>query len=62
MEESPAMTVVELISNIGGTIGLFISFSILGVVEFIELVIEAAIIMVKSRAANKNKTNDPISV
>lgn len=43
MRESAAMTFVELISNIGGTIGLFIEFTLLGCVEFIELVIEAAI-------------------
>lgn len=43
MRESAAMSFVELISNIGGTIGLFIEFTLLGCVEFIELVIEAAV-------------------
>lgn len=44
MEEAEAMTFVELISDIGGTMGLFISFSILGLIEFVEVIVEAAVL------------------
>lgn len=44
MEEAESMTFVELISDIGGTIGLFISFSILGLIEFVEVIVEAAVL------------------
>lgn len=59
MQESAAMTFVELLGNIGGTISLFISFSLLGFVEFIELVIQATISMVlKQRNRNLTTIND----
>lgn len=35
--ESPSVQFVDLISNIGGLVGLFIGFSVLTLVEFIEL-------------------------
>lgn len=58
MEETAAMSFVELVSNIGGTIGLFISFSLLGFVEFIELVIESIILTWKSRKQTENRNNN----
>lgn len=50
MEESASMNFAELVSNIGGTIGIFVSFSLLGLVEFIELVIESIILSLKARS------------
>ena len=37
--ESPAMTVTDLLGNLGGTLGLFLGFSVLSTVEIIEFVI-----------------------
>lgn len=49
MEESAAMSFVELVSNIGGTIGLFIEFSLMTCVDFVELMIEIAFVLCKSK-------------
>jgi hypothetical protein len=38
--ESPSMTLVDLVANIGGTLGLFIGVSLLSFVEIIELLME----------------------
>lgn len=43
--ESPSLTSITLISNVGGILGLFIGVSILSFVEFIELAIEFLIIV-----------------
>lgn len=51
MEEFAAMSFVELVSNVGGTIGLFIEFNLLAFVEFAEVVVEASIISFKRRRA-----------
>lgn len=37
--ETPSMTIVNLFSNIGGTLGLFLGMSLLSIVELIELII-----------------------
>lgn len=46
--EAPAMSTIELISNIGGTIGLFIEFSFMTFIDFIEIVIEIFIVLWRS--------------
>lgn len=47
--ETPAFTLVDLISNIGGTMGLFIGFSFMICVEFIELGIQLVLVALKKR-------------
>lgn len=47
--EMPIMTAVDLISSIGGTMGLFIGFSFMICVEFIELAVSALIILIKNQ-------------
>jgi hypothetical protein len=46
--ESPAMDVVALLSNIGGTLGLFLGVSVLTAVELIEIIIQAILISIKN--------------
>jgi hypothetical protein len=37
LKESPTMTIIDLFSSIGGTLGLFLGMSILSFIEFIEI-------------------------
>jgi hypothetical protein len=46
--ETPSMTFVDLIAAIGGMMGLFLGFSIMIIVEIIELALEAMFIVCKS--------------
>lgn len=48
----PKMTTYDLISNVGGTLGLFVGISFLSFVEFFQLIFEIFLIMcsIKSRA------------
>ena len=39
LEETPAMSLASLIANLGGTLGLIVSFSIFTLFEIIELII-----------------------
>jgi len=47
----------DLISNIGGNLGLFIGISFLNLVELIELIIEIIIISVQKKSSSKRKVN-----
>ena len=38
--ESPVSTIIDLVSNIGGTLGLFIGISLLSLVEILEIIAE----------------------
>lgn len=49
MEESAAMSFVDLVSNIGGTIGLFIQFSLMSCVGFLELMVEVMFVLWKTK-------------
>lgn len=49
MEESPAINVVGLISNIGGTMGIFIEFRIMRFVSLVQICIEIVFIVWKTR-------------
>ena len=40
MEESPAMEIMDLIANVGGTLGLFLGVSFLSFAEVAELIFE----------------------
>ena len=46
--ESPAMDIVGLLSNIGGTLGLFLGVSVLTAVEIIEIFLQAILISIKN--------------
>jgi hypothetical protein len=46
--ESAAMDVVALLSNMGGTLGLFLGVSVLTAVELIEIIIQAILISIKN--------------
>lgn len=44
ISESPSISLVNLVANIGGTCGLFIGMSVLTIVEFFELIFGLAVI------------------
>ena len=47
ISESPKLSTSNLISNIGGTMGLYVGISLLSLVEIIELIIEIILIIMK---------------
>lgn len=58
--EMPTMSVVDFISSIGGTMGLFLGFSFMICVEFIELSLDFIILFIKDRRKKKqNAQNQP---
>lgn len=56
--ESPSLTLVTLISNIGGIMGLFIGVSILSFVEFIELAVTFVIIVCQEYRNRKKEEKE----
>jgi hypothetical protein len=52
-EQSPVSTIIDLISNIGGTLGLLIGISLLSLVEILEIIIE--IILTVFEYSNSSK-------
>lgn len=52
--ESPSVLFVDLISNIGGLVGLFIGSSVLTIVEFFELAVNSASIWARYRPKKRN--------
>lgn len=52
--EAPSITFVDLIANIGGTLGLFIGISLLSFVEIIELVLEIIVVVCVNYKKKKN--------
>ena len=53
IDQIPKMSVLDLISNIGGNLGLFISISFLSFAEIIELLVEIIYIFVYTNRSNK---------
>jgi hypothetical protein len=49
ISESPVYTPIDLVSNIGGQLGLFIGISVLSTVEMIEILIEILFILFKKK-------------
>lgn len=45
--EQPAVTPIELIANVGGTLGLFIGVSLLSFLEMVEILIKIISILIK---------------
>jgi hypothetical protein len=58
ISENEKMNIVDLLSNIGGTMGLFLGISLLSFVEMVELVIESCFIYFKYKRNNKTKIAD----
>lgn len=56
--ESPAMTAINLIGNVDGTMGLFTGFSLMVIVEFIEILIKL-IYFFKSRKEQSQQPDHP---
>jgi hypothetical protein len=47
--EKPSFTFVDLVSNVGGTFGLFIGISLLSLLEIVELIYEILLIYFKNK-------------
>ena len=62
IEESPVNDLVDLVANVGGTVGVFIGISILSLAEVIEFFIEAGIIICKAKIAPKKKKKNAYKV
>lgn len=52
--ETPAITIYDLLPNIGGTMGLFVGISALSFVEIVEIVIEILTLLGK-KLKNRKK-------
>ena len=50
IEESASQTIVSLISNIGGTLGLFMGISLLSLIELLEIITEVFLIYLSSES------------
>lgn len=51
--EQPAITIYDLLPNVGGTMGLFVGISALSFVEIVEILIEMITFLVK-KLTNRN--------
>lgn len=48
--ESEKTSLVDLVSGIGGTLGLFLGMSFLSFVEFIDLIVQIILVLIKSQS------------
>ena len=55
IEEVVKIEFGDLLSNIGGAMGLFIGFNILNVLEIFEYLLISILTIIKSRKVNANK-------
>ena len=53
IEQSPVSTIVDLVSNMGGTLGLLIGISLLSLVEILEIVVEMVLTVFEHYGAGK---------
>lgn len=49
ISEKEAVTLIDMIANIGGTLGLFIGISLLSFVELVEILIKIGSIIIKNK-------------
>ena len=54
-EESSVCTIIDLISNMGGTLGLLIGISLLSLVEILEIIIEMILTIFENYRSGKSK-------
>lgn len=59
IEESVAMSVYDLIGNVGGILGLFIGFALMVIVGFIEIIYKAVVICLTIQNNKANNQLDP---
>ena len=57
IEESVKNDIVDLVANIGGTVGVFVGISILSFAEFVEFLVEVCIIFYKRKTKKKKTSN-----
>lgn len=55
IEQSPSIVLVDLIANIGGTLGLFVGLSVLSIVEVIELAVNLILIAIRFKKEKSNQ-------
>jgi len=49
IEQTPKTSVIELISNLGGALGIFLGFSVFSLIEIVEVIAQVIIVLVKSK-------------
>ena len=49
LEQTPKTSVIELISNLGGALGIFLGFSVFSLIEIVEVIAQVIIALVKSK-------------
>jgi hypothetical protein len=49
IEQTPKTSIIELISNLGGALGIFLGFSVFSLIEFVEVIAQVIIVLVKSK-------------
>ena len=47
--QAPKITLIDLISNLGGTIGIFLGFSIFSLIEVMEIFVQIIFILIFNR-------------
>lgn len=62
IEHYPSQTLGDLISSIGGTLGLFLGISILSFVEMLEILIDLVYLLIGSCYKNRKKQNKVIQI
>ena len=60
IEQQPMMMPFDLVSNIGGILGLFVGMSILSMCEVVQFVVELFVLMVSSQNRKKGNKTDPM--
>ena len=58
MSEQPKTTLSDLISTIGGILGLFTGFSFLSLVELLEIIDKIAFILIRFRRVARDEKNN----
>ncbi|XP_018424197.1 PREDICTED: degenerin unc-8-like [Nanorana parkeri] len=61
IEEEPSMTEINLISNMGGLVGLWVGFSVCTLAEFFELFLDVIVLFIRRcmRTTNKESYSNP---
>jgi hypothetical protein len=49
IEQTPKTSIIELISNLGGALGIFLGFSVFSLIEIVEVIAQVIIALVKSK-------------